>query len=128
MAQAAELTGLSAKAIRARIRRGELQADIRDDQESIPLAELRRQDLLVEGDRYRSARERVESLESQLRDAVESRKRIQQELEETQEKVRVMWGMTQQREWRLQQARERPRGRWPFRRGSGGRRSPPSGG
>jgi len=119
VAQAAELTGLSAKAIRARIRRGELQADIRDDQESIPLAELRRQDLLVEGDRYRSARERVESLESQLRDAVESRKRIQQELEETQEKVRVMWGMTQQREWRLQQARERPRGRWPFRRGSG---------
>jgi chromosome segregation ATPase len=120
VAQAAELTGLSAKAIRARIRRGELQADSRDDGESIPLAELRRHDLLVEGDRYRSARERVESLEAQLRDAVESRKRIQQELKETQEKVRVMWGMTQQREWRLQQARERPRGRWPFRRGSGG--------
>ena len=77
-------------------------------------------ELLVEGDRYRSARERVESLEAQLRDAVESRKRIQQELEATQEKVRVMWGMTQQREWRLQQARERSRVRWPFRRGSGG--------
>jgi len=120
VAQAAELTGLSARTIRARIRRGELEADIRKDHERIPLAELRRHDLLVEGNRYRTARERVESLEAQLRDAVEARKRVQQELEATQEKVRVMWGMTQQREWRLQQARERSRGRWPFRRGPGG--------
>ena len=120
VAQAAELTGLSARTIRARIRRGELEADIRKDHERIPLAELRRHDLLVEGNRYRTARERVESLEAQLRDAVEARKRVQQELEATQEKVRVMWGMTQQREWRLQQARERSRVRWPFRRGPGG--------
>jgi hypothetical protein len=120
VAQAAELTGLSAEAIRGRIRRGELTADIGDDHERIPLAELRRHDLLVEGDRYRSARERAESLEAQLRAAVESRKRIQQELEEAQEKARLMWGMAQQRDWKLQRARKQSRGRWPFRRGSGG--------
>jgi chromosome segregation ATPase len=120
VAQAAELTGLSAEAIRDRIRRGELAADVHDGHETIPLAELRRHELLVEGDRYRSARERAESLEAQLRAAVESRKRIQQELEEAEEKVRMMWGMAQQRDWKLQRARQRSRGRWPFRRGSRG--------
>ncbi|MEK6327513.1 MAG: hypothetical protein AABM66_08330 [Actinomycetota bacterium] len=119
VAQAAELTGLSADAIQARIRRGELAADVRDGDHRIPLAELRRHDLLVEGDRYRSAHERAESLETQLRTALESSAQMQQELEDAQEKVRMMWGMAQQRDWKLRRARQRSRVPWPFRRGSG---------
>jgi hypothetical protein len=117
VAQAAELTGLSKDAIRARIRRGELTSDLRDGRHLIPLAELRRRDLVVDADRYRSARERAASLEAQLREAVESRQRMQQELDEAQEKVRMMWGMAQQRDWKLKVARKRrARNRWPFRR------------
>jgi hypothetical protein len=117
LAQAAELTGLSKDAIRARIRRGELTSEVRDGRHLIPLAELRRRDLVVDGDRYRSARERAEALEAQLRDAVESAKRMQQELDEAQEKVRMMWGMAQQRDLKLRVARKRrSRARWPFRR------------
>ncbi len=121
VAQAAELTGLSSDAIQARIRRGELTADEDDGRQTIPLAELRRHDLLVEGGRYKSARERAESLEAQLRTAVESRERIEKELEDAQEKVRMMWGMAQQRDWKLRVARKRrSRLRWRLRRSSGG--------
>ena len=76
VAQAAELTGMSRDAIRARIRRGELEADDRDGRKTIPLAELRRRDLLVDGGRYRSARERAESLEAELRVARKRRSRL----------------------------------------------------
>lgn len=120
VAQAAELTGLSRDAIRARIRRGELDADDRDGRQTIPLAELRRNDLLVEGGRYQSARERAESLEAELRTALESRERIEQELADAQEKVRMMWGMAQQRDWKLRVARKRrSRLRWRRRRSTG---------
>jgi hypothetical protein len=120
VAQAAELTGLSKDAIRARIRRGELASDFRDGRHKIPLAELQRHDLLVEGGRYRSMRERAESLEAQLRTALESHERMQRELEEAQEMVRMMWGMAQQRDMKLQVARKkRARIRRPFRRRSG---------
>ena len=121
VAQAAELTGLSRDAIRARIRRGDLASDLRDGRHRIPLAELQKHDLLVEGGRYRSVRERAESLQAQLRTALESRERMQRDLEEAQEKVRMMWGMAQQRDWKLRVARKRrSRNRWPFRRGSSG--------
>jgi hypothetical protein len=121
VAQAAELTGLSRDAIRAGIRRGDLASDLRDGRHRIPLAELQRHDLLVEGGRYRSVRERVKSLETQLRTALESRERMQQDLEEAQEQVRMLWGMAQQGDWKLRVARkQRSRIRWPFRRGSSG--------
>ena len=117
VAQAAELTGLSRDAIRARIRRGELEADDRNGQQTIPLVELRRHDLLVDGGRYKSARERAESLEAELASALESRERIEQELADAQEKVRMMWGMAQQRDWKLRVARKRrSRLRWRRRR------------
>ena len=121
VAQAAELTGLSTAAIRARIRRGDLTSDFRDGRHRIPLAELQRRDLLVEGSRYRSVLERAESLEAQLRTALESGERVQQELEEEHGKVRMMWSMAQERDWKLRIAREkRSRIRWPFRRDSSG--------
>jgi hypothetical protein len=117
VAQAAELTGLSRDAIRARIRRGELEADDGNGHQTIPLAELRRHDLLVDGGRYKSARERAESLEAELATALESRERIEQRLEDAQEKVRMMWGMAQQRDWKLRVARKRrSRLRWRRRR------------
>jgi chromosome segregation ATPase len=118
--QAAELTGLSRDAIRARIRRGDLASDFREGRHRIPVAELQRHDLLVEGGRYRSVRERVESLEAELRTALESRERMQRELEEAEEKVRMMWGMAQQRDMKLRVVRRRRWRRWPFRRGSSG--------
>ena len=125
VAQAAELTGLSSNAIRARIRRGDLASDFRDGRHRIPLAELQRHDLLVEGGRFRSERKRAESLEAQLRTAREARERMQQELEEAQEKVRMMWGMAQQRDWKLRVARrKRSRTHWPFRRDSSGGAAP----
>jgi hypothetical protein len=121
VAQAAELTGLSSDAIRARIRRGQLASDVRNGRHRIRLAELQRHDLLVEGGRYQSERERAESLEAQLRSARESRERLQRELEEAREKARMMWGMAQQRDWKLRVARKRrARARWPFRRNSNG--------
>jgi hypothetical protein len=121
VAQAAKLTGLSADAIRARIRRGELASDLRDGRHRIPLAELQRHDLLVEGGRYRSVLERAEALEAQLRTARESGERVRHELEEEQEKARMMWSMAQQRDWTLRIARKkRSRIRWPFRRDSSG--------
>jgi chromosome segregation ATPase len=121
VAQAAELTGLSSDAIRARIRRGQLASDLRNGRHRIRLAELQRHDLLVEGGRYQSERERAESLEAQLRTARKSRERLQRELEEAREKARMMWGMAQQRDWKLRVARRRrARARWPFRRNSNG--------
>ncbi len=116
VAQAAELTGLSKEAIRARIRRGDLSADLRDGSHRIPVAELRRLDLFVEGDRYRSVRERVEALEAQLRTALESRERMQRELADADEKARMMWGMAQQRDLKLRVARRKRLRRWRFRR------------
>ena len=121
VAQAAELTGVSTDAIRARIKRGDLASDFRDGRHRIPLAELQRHDLLVEGSRYRSALERVESLEAELRTALESSERARHELQEEHEKLRMMWSMAQKRDWELQVARKkRSRIRWPFRRGSSG--------
>jgi hypothetical protein len=121
VAQAAKLTGLSADAIRARIRRGDLASDLRDGRHRISLAELQRHDLLVEGSRYRSVLERAEALEAQLRTALESGERVQQELEEEQGKVRMMWSMVQRRDWTLRIARKkRSRIHWPFRRDSSG--------
>src|SRR5436190_2598300 len=73
VAQAATLTGLSKSAIRARIRRHELSSDRRDGRYRIPVVELLRGDLLVEGGRYRSLRRQAESLEAQLGAALESR-------------------------------------------------------
>jgi hypothetical protein len=98
-----------------------LASDFRDGRHRIPLAELQRRDLLVEGSRYRSALERVESLEAELRTALESSERVQHELEEEHEKARMMWSMAQQRDWKLRVARKkRSRIRWPFRRNSSG--------
>jgi len=99
-----------------------LASDLRDGHHRIPLAELQRHDLLVEGGRYRSVLERAEALEAQLRTARESGERVQHELEEEQEKARMMWSMAQQRDWTLRIARKKKRSRihWPFRRDSSG--------
>jgi helix-turn-helix protein len=118
VAQAAELTGLSKDAIRARIRRHDLASVLRNGRHRIPVAELQRQELIVEGGRYRSARERVESLEAQLRTAVESRDHLLQELHESQEKVRMVWSMAQERDQKLSRAHRKTWWRipLPFRR------------
>jgi hypothetical protein len=120
VAQAAELTGLSKDAIRGRIRRGAMASDVRDGRHMIPLAELRRQGLLAEGERYRAALERAESLEARLRAAQESCERAKRELGESQETVKVVWAMVQHKDQeleRLREARERQaRVRWPWRR------------
>ena len=120
VAQAAKLTGLSKDAIRGRIRRGALASDVRDGRHRIPLAELHRQGLLVEGERHRSVLERAASLEAQLRAALKSREKAQQELRESQETVRMVWAMvrrTDQELARLLKAlEERERIRWPWRR------------
>jgi hypothetical protein len=118
VAQAAELTGLSKNAIRARIRRHDLASVLRSGRHRIPVAELQRQELLVEGGRYRSLRDRVESLEAQLRTALESRDHLLHELEESQEKVRMVWSMAQQRDQKLLRVRRKMwwRIRLPFRR------------
>ena len=123
VAQAAELTGLSKGAIRARIRRHQLASELRDGRHRIPVVELLRRDLLVSGARYTSLRERVESLEAQLHDALESRDHLRQELEEAQAKVRdgVGHGAAERSEagpgpgsggWGI---------RWPFRKSAAGR-------
>src|SRR2546421_9488128 len=101
VAQAAELTGLSKDAIRARIRRHDLASVRRNGRHRIPVAELQRQELIVEGARYRSVRDRVESLEAQLRTALESRDHLLQELHGAQEKVRMVWSMAQERDQKL---------------------------
>ena len=120
VAQAAKLTGLSKDAIRGRIRRGALASDVRDGRQLIPLAELCRQGLLVEGKRYRSVLERAESLEAQLRAALKSREKPQQELRESQETVRMVWAMVRRKDQelaRLLKGREgRDRIRWPWQR------------
>jgi hypothetical protein len=117
VAQAAELTGLSKGAIRARIRRHQLASDLRDGRHRIPVVELLRRDLLVEGGRYRSLHERAESLEAQLHTALESRDHLRQELEESQAKVQMVWGMARQRDQKLARVRKRRWGiRWPFRK------------
>jgi hypothetical protein len=120
VAQAAELTGLTKDAIRGRIRRGALASDVRDGRHRIPLAELRRHGLLVEGERYRSALERAESSEAQLRAALATREQAQKELGELQETVRMVWAMVRQKDQklaRLGKAREERDGsRWPWRR------------
>ena len=121
VAQAAELTGLSKGAIRARIRRHQLASDLRDGRHRIPVVELLRRDLLVEGGRYRSLREKVESLEAQLHTALESRDHLRQELENSQAKVQMVWGMVRQRDQQLARSRKRRWGiRWPFRKSAGG--------
>lgn len=124
VAQAAELTGLSKAAIRGRIRRGRLASTVHEGRHRIPLAELRGRGLVVEGERYTSALERAESLESELSAALEGRDRAQRELHGLQETVRLMWGMVRQKEGellRLRAARKARSGfRWPWRRGGSG--------
>jgi chromosome segregation ATPase len=120
VAQAAALTGLSKAAIRGRIRRGALASDVQDGRHRIPLAELQSQDLLVEAARYTSALEQAESLESELRAALESREQAQQELRELRETLRMVWGMVRQMEQEIshpENARaERRTIRWPWLR------------
>jgi chromosome segregation ATPase len=120
VAQAAELTGLSKGAIRGRLRRGTLASNVHEGRHTIPLTELRRHGLLVEGERYRSLLERAEALEGELRIALESLEQARKELRETQETLRMVWSMVRQKEQELsylETARER-RGsiRWPWRR------------
>jgi chromosome segregation ATPase len=120
VAHAAELTGLSKEAIRARIRRHSLASERRNGRHRIPVAELRRQGLVVGGERYDALRRRADSLEAQLRAALERRQRAQRELEEARETVRLVWGMVRQKDRELaelQGAPKRPgRIRWPWRR------------
>jgi hypothetical protein len=120
VAQAAELTGLSKSAIRARIRRHQLGSDLRDGRHRIPIVELLRRDLLVKGVRYASTRERAESLEAELHTALESCDDLRQELEEAQAKVQMVWGMARQSDQKLARARKKRWGIWPFRKSAPG--------
>lgn len=118
--QAAELTGLSKATIRGRIRRGALASDVHDGRHRIPLAELQSQGLLVDAARHASALERAESLEAELGAVRESREQARQELRESQETLRVVWGMVRQMEQEIshpETARAEQRIiRWPWQR------------
>jgi hypothetical protein len=120
VAQAAELTGLSKAAIRGRIRRGALASDVHDGRHRIPLAELQRQDLLVDPARYASALERAESLEAELRAVRESREQARRELRESRETQRMVWGMVRQLEQEIAHSgtagAEQRTIRWPWLR------------
>jgi hypothetical protein len=120
VAAAAELTGLSKDAIRGRIRRGALPSDVHNGRHRIALVALQRQGLLVEGGRYRSLLEWVESLEARLRTTLASREQAQQELHESQETLRMVWAMERHKEQeltRLGRSRQDRAGiRWPWRR------------
>jgi septal ring factor EnvC (AmiA/AmiB activator) len=98
---AAELTGLSKNAIRARIRRHAIDSDLRNGRHRIPLAELRRQGLLVERDHYASLRTRLERLEAELRKAAEDRQAIERKLRESQATIRMLWSKARQRDVQL---------------------------
>ena len=88
---------------------------------TFPSSKLLRRDLLISGARYTSLRERADSLEAQLREALESREHLQEELDEAQAKVRMVWGMARQTDQKLERARKRRWGiRWPFRRSAPG--------
>lgn len=118
VAQAAQLTGLSKDAIRGRIRRGVLASEARNGRHRIPLVELHRQSLLVQGERHRTVLERAESLEARLQAALESCEQAQQELRESQETVQLVWAMVRHKDQELErwEAREqRARMRWPWR-------------
>jgi hypothetical protein len=117
VAVAAELTGLSQNAIRARIRRRRLESDLRDGRHRIPIAELQRLDLLVAGGRYRSLRKRVESLEAEVEALSVARERAEAELSEAQVRARMMWSITLEQEQKLATPpRRRRRIRLPWRR------------
>jgi hypothetical protein len=119
VAVAAQLTGLSKDAIRARIRRQALASDLRDGRRRIPVSELHRQGLLVEGDRYASLHSRVESLEAELRTALETCELMQRQLQESQATARMLWTKARQRDQELAKLRGRKRRlriRWPRRR------------
>ena len=121
VALAAELTGLSKDAIHARIRRHAIAHDLRNGRYRIPVAELRRHGLLVDGDQYSSLHSRVESLEAQLHRALEERESAMRELEEAQATVRVLWTKVRQRDQELVKLRgrkHRRRLRWPWARDS----------
>jgi hypothetical protein len=118
VAVAAELTGLSKDAIRARIRRQAIASDLRNGRHRIPVSELHRQGLLVEGGRYASLRDQVESLEAELRTAIEARDLMERELHETQATARLLWTKARQRDQELAKVRGRRRRwriRWPRR-------------
>jgi hypothetical protein len=120
VAVAAELTGLSQNAIRARIRRRRLESDLRDGRHRIPIAELQRLDLLVAGGRYRSLRKRVESLEAEVEALSVARERAEAELSEAQVRARMMWSITLEQEQKLATPpRRRRRIRLPWRRAAG---------
>ena len=104
-----------------RIRRHQLASELRDGRHYIPVVELLRRDLLISGARYTSLRERADSLDAQLHDALETREHLQEELDEAQAKVRMVWGMARQSDQKLERARKRRWGiRWPFRRSAAG--------
>ncbi len=65
---------------------------------------------MVEREQHASALERAESLEAELRAAVESREQAQQELREVQETLRLVWGMVRQKEQEISAAADRARG------------------
>jgi hypothetical protein len=120
VALAAELTGLSQNAIRARIRRHRLESDLRDGRHRIPVAELQRHGLLVEGERYRSLRKRVESLEAEVVALSAARERAEAELRDAEARARMMWSITLEQEQKLATPpRRRRRIRLPWRRAAG---------
>lgn len=80
---------------------------MRNGRHRIPVAELRRQGLLVEGDSYASLRARLESVEAELRQANEDRQAIERELRQSQATVRMLWGKARQRDEQLANLRER---------------------
>ena len=84
---------------------------------AFPVVELLGRDLLVSGARYLSLQERVESLEAELRTALESRDHLRHELEEAQAKVQMVWGMARQSDQKLARVARKSRWgiRWPFR-------------
>ncbi len=92
---------MSKDAIRARIRRHAIESDVRNGRRLIPVAELRRQGLLVERDRYAAVRARLESVEAELRHATEERLAIERELHQSQATVRMLWGKARQRDEQL---------------------------
>jgi hypothetical protein len=118
VAEAAELTGLSASAIRGRIRRQALAHEKRDGRYRIAVTELHRSGLTVPGVQYRRLTRRAEELEAELREARAERDRVKSELEDSIRRVRMLWAALQdpRKEPREELARRRRRRiRWPWR-------------
>ena len=69
------------------------------------------QGFLVESDRYASLLSRAESLEGDLRKALEARGLAQRELQESQALARMLWAKARQRDEELAKLRGRKRKR-----------------